>query len=619
MSKNKYSYQLNKTTHFIRPSQLVYQNGVGAMVDFPSQTLITASHKHWRQKLISIRDHRLEEKLNVSEFRLPGKAVENDEVDGRISFFRFPEWYFCSRCRDFKPIKVWVNDYQKKSQEHNKHMHKKLLCLKCNSELVVSRLVGVCEHGHIDDFPWIQWAHSALEGENGTVCSQPELSLSSSIYSTEGLDNVVVKCKTCTRERNLKGSLNDYINKICEGKHPWKESKEKCDQKIKALLRGASSVYYPVTISSLIIPSQTSETENLIKNSDGFRNVQFYLENISSDTISEDFHKFVKKQIIDIVNQTGVIENHINDFIIDAFSSTKKTDIDDKAYLYQEYKALKGEIIPDIKTKKDFVCEHMDVARYKLPFIKQIGLVHKLREVRVQLGFSRLYPIENLNNLKDNKRFVSIQNESNWLPGMEVKGEGIFIEFDGLLLNEWIQNNHLVEARINLIRNKQGFSEIDGPNEKINPKFMFLHTLSHLLIKQLAIDSGYSISSIRERIYCSSDINGKEMQGILIYTASGDSEGTLGGLVRQGRHDYLPKIIDKAIHSADLCSNDPVCMLSQGQGRDSLNLAGCHACVLLPETSCVEFNCYLDRALLVGTYQDEDIGFFNHLKNIKLR
>ena len=101
------------------------------------------------------------------------------------------------------------------------------------------------------------------------------------------------------------------------------------------------------------------------------------------------------------------------------------------------------------------------------------------------------------------------------------------------------------------------------------------------------------------------------MSGILIYTASGDSEGTMGGLVRQGRPDTFPAIFKRAVEGAMTCSNDPVCSLSMGQGRDSLNLSACYACTLVPETSCEEFNVFLDRGVIVGTYEEPEIGFFS--------
>jgi hypothetical protein len=103
------------------------------------------------------------------------------------------------------------------------------------------------------------------------------------------------------------------------------------------------------------------------------------------------------------------------------------------------------------------------------------------------------------------------------------------------------------------------------------------------------------------------------MQGILIYTASGDSEGTMGGLVRQGRPGRLETTIRRALERAAWCSSDPVCIESNGQGSDSANLAACHGCCLVPETSCEEGNRLLDRALLVGTPGVKGIGMFGSL------
>ena len=146
---------------------------------------------------------------------------------------------------------------------------------------------------------------------------------------------------------------------------------------------------------------------------------------------------------------------------------------------------------------------------------------------------------------------------------------------------------------------------LDGP-------FVLLHTISHLLIKQLSYECGYNIASLRERIYYMPEKDpDTKMAGILIYTASGDSEGTLGGLVRQGREDCFTRIFKEAIEHAQLCSNDPVCITSKGQGRESLNLASCHACGLIPETSCEVYNIMLDRGMVVGTFEEPKAGFYS--------
>ena len=148
---------------------------------------------------------------------------------------------------------------------------------------------------------------------------------------------------------------------------------------------------------------------------------------------------------------------------------------------------------------------------------------------------------------------------------------------------------------------------------EITAKYLLLHTFAHALIAQLSFDCGYGSASLRERIYCELDEPDQPMQGVLIYTASGDSEGTLGGLVRQGEPDQMRTVIERAIHHARWCSSDPVCIESVGQGSDNANLAACHGCVLLPETSCETGNRLLDRGLIVGTASDPDIGFFSHL------
>ena len=140
---------------------------------------------------------------------------------------------------------------------------------------------------------------------------------------------------------------------------------------------------------------------------------------------------------------------------------------------------------------------------------------------------------------------------------------------------------------------------------------MLLHTLAHVLINQLSFDCGYGSASLRERLYCDFTDPSRPMHGFLIYTASGDSEGTMGGLVRQGNPGRLETTLRRALKHAAWCSSDPVCIESKGQGSDNSNLAACHGCCLLPETSCEEGNRLLDRALLIGTPERPALGFFS--------
>ena len=200
-----------------------------------------------------------------------------------------------------------------------------------------------------------------------------------------------------------------------------------------------------------------------------------------------------------------------------------------------------------------------------------------------------------------------------WLPANQVHGEGIFLEFDSEKLLKWNRSTNgyfdkLLDRYHTAMLNRNKDDEKD-----ISPVFIMMHTFAHLLIKRLCFNCGYGSSSLREKIYFSSDKE-KQMNGILIYTSSGDSEGSLGGLVRQGKEEHLAKLIKDSIADAEWCSADPVCSdvgQSSGQGPDSVNGSACHNCCLVPETSCEEFNSLLDRATIVGTLDDKSLGFFS--------
>jgi len=203
--------------------------------------------------------------------------------------------------------------------------------------------------------------------------------------------------------------------------------------------------------------------------------------------------------------------------------------------------------------------------------------------------------------------------EVKWLPAIEVFGEGIFLKFNDTLIDKWAKNEMRSVKRM-IKRYSQVTKErrpLDTPRS-ISPSFIMMHTFAHLLIKRLCFSCGYGSSSLRERIYFS-DKEHNKMNGILIYTSSGDSEGSLGGLVRQGTELNLARIVSEAMEEASWCSADPVCSdigQSSGQGPDNINGSACHNCCLLPETSCEEFNMLLDRSCVKGVLGDP-VGYFD--------
>ena len=242
-------------------------------------------------------------------------------------------------------------------------------------------------------------------------------------------------------------------------------------------------------------------------------------------------------------------------------------------------------------------------------------LVHKLRETRAFAGFTRVCPHDGA-RLEDRKGLLRkdiLHGQDDWLPAYIVFGEGIFIELEEDQLRQW-ENRTDVSSRVQRLDDQyQKISQTRRlRNRSIDQRFVLLHTLSHLLMNRLTFECGYSSAALRERLYYSSNPD-YPMAGILIYTAAGDAEGTMGGLVRMGKPGNLEPVVRRALESARWCSADPVCAEAGemgGQGPDSLNLAACHNCALVPETACEEFNRFLDRGIVIRGPGTADMGFF---------
>ena len=610
--KIKARVDLNQVTHAVRAAQAVLQYGVGAMVDFPDQTLVTAAPEYW-SGTNRIYDDRFARALNVDYFATPTD----------IAYTRFPEWYFCPQCRVFQPLNKWVEEYRKKTKgkavEYDENMVSHMQCPRCRQDLVVTRIVTVCEKGHLNDFPWIKWVHRRSKKP---VCGNPSLKFKTGASGSEGVEGLTIECSCGARttlrdafasnvfeEMDRKADTTDFK---CEGCHPFRHTKELCRKYPKTVQRGASSVYFSVVHSSLVIPPYADRLNTKIEKSQAYSEC---IIKINDEETQEEKLALIRKRIgkwsekiaLEIGYPAADVENILTGKWLNP--PDEAVDVSSVRYRFEEYMALTGEISTPKGALGDFSREAMPIEEYGIPHIKSVSLIDKVRVVNALTGFSRINPAIN----EDDEGFVSVKMpETRWYPGYQVRGEGIFIEFEQKDIDRWIAENPDVSRRAALLNDNYQMSFIGSNHPRIiTPKLIMLHTISHLLISQVSFECGYSIASLSERLYCSEASDGKEMAGILIYTASGDSEGTLGGLVRQGRPDAFPRIFRKAINSAKTCANDPVCIMSHGQGRDSLNLAACHTCALLPETCCEERNSFLDRAMIIGTFKDRKMGFWS--------
>ena len=568
----------------IRRPQLTEAFGIGSIFDAPGMSLMISETGWDSSKLMEVEEPRLVRRLRVDRLLTPQPADDTFVTSASVPARRFPAWAYCPSCHalqklsDFGPVQT-IKTCQKPS------------CAK--QQLLPSRIVVACAAGHIDDFPWFRWAHTTQ------TCTMPDgrgrLVLRSANDSTSFAD-LRVECQ-CGASRDLgdvlmPGSLSAIQMNTCQGGTPWRgaNEREECGQTVKVLQRGATNVYFPIRESAVSIPPYSGHV-HMIANS-----LWATFKDIDSKS---DLWKMLVKSLAPTHNLTAAE-------LLDALNKKKaevsgqQGDIDIKI---DEFDALSRPPISG-SFRDQFLAEKVtSIPDNHKNWLKSVTLVKRLRMVTAQVGFSRIeYAMDeklvrNLSLEADGKK---------WLPANEVRGEGIFLQFDPVYMSEWItRNKGALSKRLDHVLRKAAQSRIIQRTElPPSPQVIVLHTLAHLIINELAIESGYSASSIRERLYCLGGAEkGLERLGILIYTSTSDSEGSLGGLVRQGNPERLSDLLDKALEAARWCSNDPLCAEtppSQGQGVDGMNLAACHCCGLLPETSCELFNAMLDRILLTG-------------------
>ena len=237
--------------------------------------------------------------------------------------------------------------------------------------------------------------------------------------------------------------------------------------------------------------------------------------------------------------------------------------------------------------------------------------VHRLREVMALAGFTRFEAVtRNIDGeYESDVERAALALDASWFPAVENRGEGVFVQLAADAVREW-SGRPAVGARLNLLGAGQERWNRGRKTPRVFPggSYVLLHTLAHLLIQSVAMRCGYPAASIRERVYVDS---AAERYGVLLYTASADAEGTLGGLVEQAR--WIEDHLEAALDTAALCSNDPVCAHHEpGASREErwLHGAACHGCTLVAETSCEMQNDYLDRALVAPVIGSADAAFF---------
>ena len=564
----------------VRRNQLITTYGVGSVLALEDESFMVMGIDRWNVSEPNLHEPRLERQLSVQGFATP-PAVADDSPD--IPVVRFPEWQFCPTCTLLEKH-AFFTSFDGKD------------CNTCGVPLVPSRFVIACPRGHIDDFPYFRWVHA---GSAPTGDTHHEMHIQSAGVSAS-LRDILIDC-SCGKSMSMEGAFGrDALRPItsCTGRRPWLSAPAEavCPELPRTLQRGASNVWYPIVRSALSIPPW----------SDGpFRTL--------------DRRWSVLRWIPDDAALRGTIEGmglaeqsgYSVDDLVAAASERKRREADgpdDRAaedLKLREYEALvRG--CPETKTRQDFACVSVQApSGLTMNWIERVMAVKRLREVRALEAFTRLYPPAP-GDPPERRAALFGQVEPNWRPAMEVTGEGVFMQFRENDLNLW-ESRPEVRLRANVIndRYRGRAAQMGGqPDRVVTPRLLLLHSLAHSFINEWALDCGYPAASLRERLYANGD-----MRGILIYTATSDSAGSLGGIVALAQPDRLGELIDSARTRARWCSADPLCSEADASGVDSLNMAACHACLLLPEVSCEEMNRFLDRRLVTSLTPLDPLGF----------
>ena len=608
----------------LRRSQLISTFGVGSMLDLPSLTGIQMGLDYWDvARCLPISEPRLlravQKALNNSQITDIRQGPQQPDLN-RVAFPTdahgvpisvFPRWLRCPLCSTLAPIESQLFKLQTEPYRMDRTRYIHDGCQKRGSRTdssmpaaVPARFVVACENGHLEDFPWGDFVHRSAP------CLTPRLRLFESGVSGEAAD-VFVRCENCQTSRPMAdafGPKSDLQNTACSAYHAHLHAKAKaCSAGIRAMLIGASNSYFPISLSVLSLPVTTNPIEPVIQ--------RFWP--ILSAVESKPELALLRR-----LGQLGELEVYNDDQIwagIERLRTAEPQDaIDVPTDIKRpEWNLLSGANGP-VLTERLTTSISTTVPSSFPKQIARIVLVERFTEVRALIGFTRIESagdLSELDSLPPERRAPLSRRRSKWVPGVAVRGEGVFVQFNEAELVKW-ESKDAVKERLRMLLMAHDRWCKARPWMKKRPapptaRFVFMHTFSHLLMREMGIRCGYGTASLRERIYCSpaNDTEGA-MAGVFIGTSSSDSEGTLGGLVALGQSDVLNEIILAAFGRAAICSSDPICSgydASQGQ---KLHAAACHSCGFVPETSCERSNSYLDRSLVIETLERHGASFF---------
>ncbi len=639
----------------LRPSQYVTTYGSGSMIPIASGYVVIPSllniiddfrrFPDFQLNSFCIKDSNMENILKrkfpakkaIKIFQMPSNAdLTPDDNTYLFRSFIFPRWSVCN-AHPGTPVL---------SKLQNISGHAEIRCPNCSSNANLSkrhknrgssvRFVRACNNGHLDDIDWKYEVHRGHFECLGDVFEWDE---------SDSDNNFTVRCygyyengsfqrTNCDKSVSYfeLRSKSDNGTLQCSGvmqEYPPRDNISTCGEPSKLILKNSSNIRVVDLMLAVSIPPVPGKlgilSENplaldlfLHNNSPNFTHTQFldhckrinqkYNANlpipaIETSTLDEIKHALTKISEDMTKKQSDKSEFDFENVINDEFNNLLNATVN--GFPPQKHGTFTGLHIEPTDSIDFF---HED---FNLHF--RISPIRQLHLTRVQLGYSREVVTHELDDSDDanipiiHRQGKLIYNyydedDTRWFVGHQLRGEGLFIQvcdpsdkninFDPLtVLNT---SNDSFDAW-NTTYESWSKKSLEA-KRKTNPRFVWWHALSHKIINQLAISSGFSSASIAERVYCHEDESGRHTSGLLLYTAQPGGDGTLGGLISLA--PSFSEILSHVYHNIRICSNDPVCV-DRRKTHNRFNGAACHACLFVSETSCDSYNKFLDRNLLL--------------------
>lgn len=588
-----------------RPSQLMTVTGVGAVVDLPGMSVVTRGLEAWGAGGLAISEPRL---LDEVQRTLPGagitqlRAAPYDPAASDDPFTRqgvpvttFPRWLRCPVCHQLLPIDGvdqlelhhrWGRRPDLAKWVH-RHCPRQNLAASKRRACIPARFVVACTNGHLDEFPYDAFVH--VNAKRPCPGSQLEMRDAGSTLGPR----VTIRCTAgCESARNISeaaGTKGAHNLPRCRGRHPHLQTFQPCPEPLKLMVLGASNLWFGVTASALHLP-QADPVSGVISDHWQILSVQPDADVLAAVVAAIPGLRALRELAPERL-WAAVEEERVR-------RSAQPTDEPTVGLLDAEWELLCDPTTTD--HDDDFLAVPTPTPPGFTKLLEQVVQVKRLREVQALLGFTRVEaPAQD--DLAPARRVPLSAGRTSWLPAVERRGEGIFLQLREPVVADWVtratDHPHVAALRSAHTRWLANRDRVPQPDFQL-ARYLLVHTLSHLLLRQVALECGYSSASIRERIYVGSWE--QPAAGLLLSTAASDSEGTLGGLVALAQERFLGRLLEEALEDARTCSSDPLCGERVPQSpSDTLHAAACHACLFASETSCESGNRWLHRGVLV--------------------